>query len=135
MCGIAGIVSPNASLVQLQRLQCMAESLKHRGPEGEKFWIDTKQQVGFAHRRLCIIDLSEQAAQPLHYRHYTIIFNGEIYNYIELKEELKKKDIIFLRSQIQKLFPLLMIAGMSTALISLTECSLLHYGMMKKNDC
>src|SRR4051812_27170442 len=95
MCGIAGIVSPNASLVQRQRLQCMANSLKHRGPEREKFWINSKQQVGFAHRRLRIIDLSEQAAQPLLYLHYTIIFNGEIYNYIELKEELKKKGYNF----------------------------------------
>jgi asparagine synthase (glutamine-hydrolysing) len=95
MCGIAGIVSLNASLVQQQRLKCMANTLQHRGPQGEKFWIDPKQQVGFAHRRLCIIDLTEQAAQPLHYLHYTIIFNGEIYNYVELKEELQKKGYIF----------------------------------------
>ncbi len=95
MCGIAGIISPNASLVQQQRLQCMANALQHRGPQGEKFWIDPKYQVGFAHRRLCIIDLSEQAAQPLHYQHYTIIFNGEIYNYIELKDELQKKGYNF----------------------------------------
>ena len=51
--------------------------------------------IGFAHRRLRIIDLSEQAAQPLHYLHYTIIFNGEIYNYIELKEDLQKKGYNF----------------------------------------
>jgi asparagine synthase (glutamine-hydrolysing) len=95
MCGIAGIVSPNASLVQLHRLQCMANTLQHRGPESEKFWIDSKQQAGFAHRRLCIIDLSEQAAQPLHYLHYTIIFNGEVYNYLELKQDLQKKGYKF----------------------------------------
>jgi asparagine synthase (glutamine-hydrolysing) len=95
MCGIAGIVSPNASMVQQQRLQCMANAMQHRGPQGEGFWIDPKQRIGFAHRRLCIIDLSERAAQPLHYLHYTIIFNGEIYNYIELKEELQKKGYNF----------------------------------------
>jgi asparagine synthase (glutamine-hydrolysing) len=95
MCGIAGIVSPNASLVQQQRLQSMANMLQHRGPDGEKFWINPKQQAGFAHRRLRIIDLSNQAAQPLHFLHYTIIFNGEIYNYLELKEELQKKGYNF----------------------------------------
>ena len=47
--------------------------------------------VGFAHRRLAVIDLSDAAAQPLHYLHYTIIFNGEIYNYKELKETSEKK--------------------------------------------
>src|SRR5438477_1771308 len=105
MCGIAGIVSPNASLVQPQRLQCMANKLQHRGPEGEKFWINSKQQLGFAHRRLCIIDLSEQAAQPLHYLHYTIIFNGEIYNYIELKEELQKKGYNFFTQSDTEVIP------------------------------
>src|SRR6266496_662257 len=105
MCGIAGIVSPNASLVQQQRLQCMANTLQHRGPQGEKFWIDSKQQVGFAHRRLCIIDLSEQAAQPLHHLHYTIIFNGEIYNYVELKEELQKKGYNFFTQSDTEVIP------------------------------
>ena len=56
MCGIAGIVSPNSSLVQQQRLQQMADVLQHRGPDGEGFWIDEQQQIGFGHRRLCIID-------------------------------------------------------------------------------
>ena len=95
MCGIAGIISPNSSLVQQQRLQQMADVLQHRGPDGEGFWIDEQQQIGFGHRRLCIIDLTERAAQPLHYLHYTIVFNGEIYNYIELKDELQKKGYCF----------------------------------------
>jgi asparagine synthase (glutamine-hydrolysing) len=95
MCGIAGIISPNNSLVNQQRLQSMADVLQHRGPHGEGFWINGTQQIGFAHRRLSIIDLSEEAAQPFHYLHYTIIFNGEIYNYIEIKEELQKKGYTF----------------------------------------
>jgi len=73
----------------------MANALQHRGPDGAGFWINASKNTGLAHRRLSVIDLSEQAAQPLHYRHYTIIFNGEIYNYIELKEELKKKGYSF----------------------------------------
>jgi asparagine synthase (glutamine-hydrolysing) len=90
MCGIAGIISPYSSFVQQDRLKLMADALKHRGPEGEGYWTNAEQTVGFAHRRLRILDLSAQASQPLHYLHYTIIFNGEIYNYIELKDELKQ---------------------------------------------
>ena len=95
MCGIAGIISPNNSLVQQQRLQYMADALKHRGPDGEGFWVNTQQTLGFAHRRLAIIDLSNAAAQPLHSLHYTIIFNGEIYNYKELKAILEQKGYQF----------------------------------------
>lgn len=89
MCGIAGIVSENTSLIQKQSLQKMSDVLQHRGPDGAGIWINEQHTVGFAHRRLSIIDLSAAAAQPLHYLHYTIIFNGEIYNYKELKAELK----------------------------------------------
>jgi len=95
MCGIAGIVSPGVSFVKQGRLQRMATALQHRGPDGEGYWINAKQNIGFAHRRLSVIDLSAAAAQPLHYLHYTIIFNGEIYNYIELKEALAKKGYAF----------------------------------------
>jgi asparagine synthase (glutamine-hydrolysing) len=95
MCGIAGIISPHASLVQQQRLTAMAATLAHRGPASEGFWKNNNGTVGFAHRRLSIIDLNERAAQPLHYLHYTVIFNGAIYNYIELKEELQKHGYTF----------------------------------------
>jgi asparagine synthase (glutamine-hydrolysing) len=91
MCGIAGIVSRNTALVQQQKLQSMATALQHRGPDGEGFWMDGKNNVGFAHRRLAIIDLSSTGAQPMHYKgRYSIVYNGEIYNYIELRNELKK---------------------------------------------
>jgi asparagine synthase (glutamine-hydrolysing) len=96
MCGIAGIVSNNPSLVQQHRLQMMANALQHRGPDGEGFFINEQQQVGFAHRRLSVIDLSNDAAQPMHYLgRYTIIYNGEIYNYPELKLTLQQKGYKF----------------------------------------
>jgi asparagine synthase (glutamine-hydrolysing) len=96
MCGIAGIVSINPSLISADRLKKMAEVIAHRGPDGERFWINNNGNTGFAHRRLSIIDLSESGAQPMHYlERYTIIYNGEIYNYIELKEILKNKGYQF----------------------------------------
>jgi asparagine synthase (glutamine-hydrolysing) len=86
MCGIAGIVSLNKSLVNEQSLKKMADSIAHRGPDGEGFYVSQNGTVGFAHRRLSIIDLSNAAAQPMHYmQRYTIVYNGEIYNYKELK--------------------------------------------------
>jgi len=96
MCGIAGILSLNPALVQQNKLQLMANALQHRGPNGEGFWINGNGNVGFAHRRLSIIDLSSGGSQPMHYlNRYTIIYNGEIYNYIELREGLKKKGYQF----------------------------------------
>jgi asparagine synthase (glutamine-hydrolysing) len=105
MCGIAGIISPDHSRIQQHRLQNMANVLEHRGPDGEGFWINTQQTIGFAHRRLAIIDLSDAANQPLHYLHYTIIFNGEIYNYKELKETLQQKGYHFKTSSDTEIIP------------------------------
>lgn len=74
----------------------MTNALAHRGPDGEGFWQDASGNILFGHRRLCVIDLSEAANQPFHYMdRYTILHNGLIYNYIELREELKKKGYNF----------------------------------------
>ncbi len=91
MCGIAGIISTNKLLVNKQSLKKMADSIAHRGPDGEGFFINPNGTVGLAHRRLAIIDLTAAAAQPMHYmQRYTIVYNGEIYNYKELKITLQK---------------------------------------------
>ena len=74
----------------------MADALSHRGPDGEGFWQSNSTNVLFGHRRLSILDLSDAAAQPFHYLdRYTALHNGEIYNYIELREELKRKGYQF----------------------------------------
>lgn len=89
MCGIAGIVCSDPNDVTISRLKAMTDSIEHRGPDGEGQWISENRRVALGHRRLSIIDLSEHANQPMFYLdRYTIVFNGEIYNYVELKETL-----------------------------------------------
>lgn len=96
MCGIAGIISKNPFHLSTDRLKVMTDSIAHRGPDGEGFWINKNNNVGFGHRRLAIIDLSDAAAQPFHYlNRYSITYNGEIYNYIEVREALQKKGYRF----------------------------------------
>jgi asparagine synthase (glutamine-hydrolysing) len=89
MCGISGFIDFTKKSTQTH-LQAMSKTLVHRGPDGEglsMFATDTAV-IGFAHRRLSIIDLSEAAKQPMQYKHLHITFNGEIYNYQEIKDEL-----------------------------------------------
>ncbi|MEP7264837.1 MAG: asparagine synthase (glutamine-hydrolyzing), partial [Bacteroidota bacterium] len=90
MCGIAGVLLFNGKSVEKSMLADMSETLKHRGPDGHGVWISENQEVGFSHRRLSIIDLTPNAGQPMHYAEgrFTIVFNGEIYNYVELREWL-----------------------------------------------
>jgi asparagine synthase (glutamine-hydrolysing) len=95
MCGIAGIIQ-SAPLCPAEQLKRMTEALSHRGPDGQYTWENQAKTVFFGHCRLSVIDLSQSAAQPMHYlNRYTIIHNGEIYNYVELKEELQKEGYSF----------------------------------------
>lgn len=97
MCGIAGIISAQSSLVQMPALRKMSKALAHRGPDAEGHWISRHGMAGLAHRRLKVIDLSDAGAQPMHYLdRYSIVFNGEIYNYVELRKELKKAGYYFI---------------------------------------
>lgn len=95
MCGIAGIINKNNKTeVQISSLKMMAEKIKHRGPDAEGFYI--YRNVGFAHRRLSIIDTSSAAHQPFYYEEkYALIFNGAIYNYIEIRKELENLGYFF----------------------------------------
>src|SRR5947199_8493932 len=89
MCGIAGFLhfDPDRP-VDRETLQGMTDALTHRGPDGEGFYLD--RNLGLGHRRLAVIDLST-GDQPMFRRgkDLVIILNGEIYNYVELREELK----------------------------------------------
>ena len=96
MCGIAGILSLNTRKIEVEILRKMTDVIEHRGPDGEGHWINPQGTVGFGHRRLSIIDLSDSGKQPMHYMdRYTLTFNGEIYNYLELKEKLVKRGYQF----------------------------------------
>lgn len=95
MCGIAGIISLDSKdLPQLPELQQMAKQLRHRGPDGEGFYC--QNTVGLAHTRLSIIDLAG-GTQPIHNEDKTVwtIFNGEIFNYLELRELLIARGHVF----------------------------------------
>ena len=96
MCGIAGIISINPGDITEDRLKKMTDIIQYRGPDGDGHWINFDKNTGFGHRRLSIIDLSHEADQPMHYLgRYSIVFNGEIYNYVELKEILSKQGYCF----------------------------------------
>ncbi|HEY5371576.1 MAG TPA: asparagine synthase (glutamine-hydrolyzing) [Hanamia sp.] len=90
MCGIAGFIDFNNSS-SLQILKDSTDVLSHRGPDGSgyEFFQNENCQVGLGHRRLSIIDLSNAASQPMWYKNLCIIFNGEIYNYAEIKKALE----------------------------------------------
>lgn len=89
MCGITGIYHfDREKKVDLQKLQTMTELLTHRGPDDSGYWEE--QNLAFGHRRLSIIDLSDAGHQPMIYNDRLILtYNGEIYNYLELRKELK----------------------------------------------
>jgi asparagine synthase (glutamine-hydrolysing) len=91
MCGISGIINFNQQLIEEQDLGLMMQKMKHRGPDDEGVFIDKNVGLGFV--RLSILDLSTAGHQPMksHDNRYVIIFNGEVYNYIEIRESLKDK--------------------------------------------
>ncbi|WP_417794327.1 asparagine synthase (glutamine-hydrolyzing) [Terasakiella pusilla] len=98
MCGIVG--QYNVSIgqnIDAELLTRMRDTMVHRGPDGAGIWISEDQRVGFGHRRLSIIDLSEKASQPMldPSGQVCLTFNGEIYNHVELRAELEKKGHAF----------------------------------------
>jgi asparagine synthase (glutamine-hydrolysing) len=96
MCGIAGYWKNNNSEISKTRLVAMTDVIAHRGPDGQGHWYSKNDTVGLGHRRLSIIDLTENGAQPMAWlEKYVITFNGEIYNYIEIKAYLRSKGYSF----------------------------------------
>ena len=92
MCGISGYITLDKSINKEHLLQASL-TLKHRGPDAEGTYFSDDEKVGLAHRRLSILDLSASANQPMHSANerYIIIYNGEVYNFKELKQKLSDK--------------------------------------------
>jgi len=95
MCGIAGFwdLNKKRSRDLYLNIKKMTNCLYSRGPDDKGFWIDKKNCIALGHRRLSILELSKLGKQPMFSRNkrFIIIYNGEIYNYLEIKEELKKE--------------------------------------------
>ncbi len=89
MCGIAGAINFNGEPISSDLLKKMTSAISHRGPDGEGHWSDGN--IGLGHRRLSIIDLSSAGNQPMfcNNNRYVISYNGEVYNFKELKRELE----------------------------------------------
>ncbi|MCU7933667.1 MAG: asparagine synthase (glutamine-hydrolyzing) [Candidatus Thiodiazotropha sp. (ex Dulcina madagascariensis)] len=93
MCGIAGIFNDTQSVETLSaNARRMADTLAHRGPDDAGVWTEPDQGLALAHRRLSILDLSSEGHQPMASacNRYRIVFNGEIYNHAELRQELER---------------------------------------------
>ena len=95
MCGIAGLINKKGDLVTREVIKSMTDSISHRGPDGEGLWVE--ENIGLGHRRLSIIDLSISGHQPMFSSNdrYVLTYNGEIYNYKDIRLELEHKGIIF----------------------------------------
>jgi asparagine synthase (glutamine-hydrolysing) len=91
MCGIVGVFNLNGEPFALQNLKQMAEAISHRGPDGDGYYL--KDNIALAHKRLAILDTSARGAQPMSSKNgeWIIVFNGCIYNFLELKQELMSK--------------------------------------------
>ncbi len=96
MCGIVGIVDNNKQIDKNLILN-MTKALSHRGPDDWGIWTSPDKRIGLGHRRLSIIDLSKAGAQPMSDRHggLYIVYNGEIYNYLEIRKKLEKEGYRF----------------------------------------
>ena len=97
MCGLTGFWAPKAPTTtdHAAMVGCMADTLRHRGPDDAGVWVDTNHGVALGHRRLAIVDLSAAGHQPMASTNgrYVISFNGEIYNHLELRASLAEEGV------------------------------------------
>ena len=94
MCGIVGLFQPEPSRGADETrhvLQSMTDTLRHRGPDDAGVWVDDRGVIALGHRRLSILDLSREGRQPMRSAcgRYVVTYNGEIYNFAALRDELE----------------------------------------------
>ena len=96
MCGIVGFINRNnnINIDSINTINNLTNHLTHRGPDYKDTYIDKHNSIFFGHSRLSILDLSANGNQPMQSNkgRYVILYNGEIYNHLELREELKNKN-------------------------------------------
>jgi len=94
MCGISGMIDISRKTISKTEIKTINDLISHRGPDDEGFYFNNN--FAFGHRRLSVLDLSNEGHQPMHYLNkYVITYNGEIYNYLEIKEILQEKGYEF----------------------------------------
>jgi len=124
MCGVAGFLDSRQPIERMTTIiSAMTEQLTHRGPDGSGVWCDPKGSIALGHRRLAILDLSSLGHQPMHSPHerYVISYNGEIYNFLALKQHLQTKHYVFTgQSDTEVLLALILEYGLESALQQLS---------------
>jgi asparagine synthase (glutamine-hydrolysing) len=95
MCGISGLVDLSGKNAEKSKIEKISSCLNHRGPDGNGLWM--LENIALAHTRLAILDLSKSANQPMISKNqmYSLTYNGELYNYQELRKQLKQKGYQF----------------------------------------
>ena len=106
VCGLAGFSFSHPFSDSVKWLQDACEHLSHRGPDGCGYYVDKSSRIGLAHTRLSIQDLSDSGHQPMHSPDQTVclVFNGEIYNFRELRDDLIELGFSFLVILIPRFF-------------------------------
>jgi asparagine synthase (glutamine-hydrolysing) len=118
MCGISGIIKSEGTKIDVSQLKLISDLISHRGPDSQGFWYE--KNVGLSHNRLSLLDLSENANQPFQNERYKLIFNGEIYNWKQLRAELSDNNFTFhTSSDTEVLFHGLIFWGIETTLSKL----------------
>ena len=96
MCGITGIVAGPKQLLSENQLMKAISSLSHRGPDGTGIWVSSDKKVGLGHTRLAVSELSDSGSQPMvsNSGRYKLSYNGETYNFKELRADLRGRGLI-----------------------------------------
>jgi len=137
MCGIVGVFKFNCDGINEDELKTFTASLHHRGPDGSGIYLDDNKRVGLGHTRTITFDMSEAGHQPMSYSddRYWITFNGEIYNFIELRKELQSLGYTFKSDSDTEVVLAAYAQWGGNADLSLTGTGPLRYGMTRKKTC
>jgi asparagine synthase (glutamine-hydrolysing) len=135
MCGITGVYNLNGEAFSLHHLKLMAEAIAHRGPDGEGYFVE--ENIALAHKRLSILDTSARGAQPMSSKdgNWVITFNGCVYNFMELKQELMRKGHEFVSTTDTEVISEGLAAYGPEFFERLNGMSQLQLGIERKNAC